>query len=224
MGSQKWLQMLVNERPGLLNDQIAGRLSVSADQVRWLSPLREQRYLEYRDDEFVNQLGISLVNRPLSSFWPRRGPSWDALGKCEHGQILLVEAKSHAEELVSTMEAKNPSSIKQIRSSLEETKQFIGTASALGVDWTTGVYQYANRLAHLYLMHRLNGLDTYLVLLYFLNDTEMAKPRTHVPATPSEWEAVIKYQDRLMGIRERHPLSDRIFHVFIDTGDIDPRA
>ena len=133
---------------------------------------------------------------------------------------MLVEAKSHVKELVSSSAAKNPSSVAKIRRSLTETKEYIARGSEANADWTIGVYQYANRLAHLYLLHRLNGLDAYLVQVYFLNDEDTRKADTYVPSTQSEWESAIVYQERLMGIRQRHPLTDRIVHAFIDVNDI----
>ena len=59
------------------------------------------------------------------------------------------------------------------------------------------------------------------MLLSFLNDNEMQARDTFVPTVKSEWESVITYQDRLMGIRQRHPLSDHIIHAFIDVKDIE---
>ena len=61
------------------------------------------------------------------------------------------------------------------------------------------------------------------MLLNFLNDKERKAGDTHVPRTESEWQSVIAYQDRLMGIRQKHPLTNRIIHVFIDVKDIEAR-
>ena len=222
-GSQKWLQILVNDRTELLNREISCQSTVEAEEIRWLSPLRRDNYREYYDRQFLDLLEIELENRPLESFWPSSGPRWDGLAKTARGQILLVEAKSHVGELVSSTGA-STSSLAKIRSSLAETKRLIHRDSDYAVDWTTGVYQYANRLAHLYLLHKLNGHDVYLVLVYFLNDSERQKPDTHVPATVGEWKSVIAHQDRIMGIRQRHPLSDRIIHVYIDVNDVEASA
>ncbi len=215
-----WLQTLINDCPDLLNEQLAPRLGATATDIDWLSPLRADDYREYRDDAFLELLGIQLTRRPLESFWPNRGPQWDGLGKTSQGHQLLVEAKSHVKELVSSSAAKDPCSVAKMRQSLTETKRYISRVSEANADWTVGTYQYANRLAHLYLLHRLNGLDAYLIQVYFLNDEDMKKPDTHVPSTQSEWESVIVYQERLMGIRQRHPLTDRIVHAFIDVNDI----
>ena len=222
-GSQKWLQILVNDCPELLNRAIAEHSQeMSADSIRWLSPLRRNGYREFCGQELIEQLGIRLEKRSLKSFWPQSGnqPNWDGIGKTENSQLLLVEAKSHIKELISTTGATEPS-LSIIRSSLTETKQHIHRVSESATDWTTGVYQYANRLAHLYLLKQLNDLDAYLVLLYFLNDKEMESGDTHAPNTAAEWESVITYQDRLMGIRQRHPLSSSIIHAFIDVNEIE---
>ena len=37
-------------------------------------------------------------------------------------------------------------------------------------DWSHCFYQYANRLAHLYLLRESNGLDAFLVFVYFVDD------------------------------------------------------
>ena len=220
-GSQRWLQALVNDSPGILNRAISECSSRPIEDIRWLSPLQQDNYREYYDQPFIDVLQVELIGQPLASFWPESGPRWDALGKSQNGQLLLVEAKSHVKELVSSLCAKDPRSVRKIGSALEATKSYLHRVSSPAVDWTTGVYQYANRLAHLYLLSVLNGLDAYLILVYFLNDHEMISGDTSVPASRSEWESVIAYQERLMGIRQRHPLSDRIIHVFIDVRDIE---
>ena len=220
-GSRKWLQILVNDRQDLLDQKIFRQSPLTAEYVRWLSPLRADNYREYYDRPFIDLLRIKLDKRDLGSFWPSSGPRWDALAKTDNGKILLVEAKSHTKELISSLGAKNQRSLSQIRASIAETKGSVGSRSESSVDWTVGVYQYANRLAHLYLLHKLNGLEAYLVLLSFLNDNEMQARDTFVPTVKSEWESVITYQDRLMGIRQRHPLSEHIIHAFIDVKDIE---
>ena len=208
---------------GSPNEQITQRFRGPLGHINWLSPLQEDEYAEYYDRNFIKKLDIKLAKKSLESFWPISGPRWDGLGKTNEEKIFLVEAKSHIKEMISSSHAKCPS-LAKIRSSLDKTKQFVGSKSSASIDWTTGTYQYANRLAHLYLLQILNDLDTYLILLYFLGDEEMKGPNTYVPTTQSEWESVIVYQERLMGIRQRHGLSDRIIHTFIDVKDIQVRV
>ncbi len=74
-GSQKWLQRLVNDDPDRLNVPIAAHLGLEGPgQVTWLSPVRDDSYAEYRDDEFLDLLGVDLDRRPRREFWPSGGP------------------------------------------------------------------------------------------------------------------------------------------------------
>lgn len=227
-GSQRWLQILVNYRPDILNSAIGQRLPETPGAIDWRSPLASENYKEHKDREFLVKLGNSPYLhdtlpawRNLYDFWPRNGPCWDAHGVTNKGQILITEAKSHTKEMQGAGSgAKTPKSIEKIDRSLKETQQFLGCVRA--VDWAKSPYfQYANRLAHLYWFHKLNGLDAYLVLLYFLNDTAMEAKNTVVPKDEKEWKPAIVSQDKDMGIPESHPLSDRIIYVFMDVKEIE---
>lgn len=207
-GSQKRMQRLVNEMPDLLNLQIREKLNLSEEEdIQWLSPLKDDDYAEYRDQAFINLLGVELKKVPLADFWPKGGPQWDALGKSDSGKLFLVEAKSHISELSSSIGAKDENSVRRIRRSLEETKDFLNLN--VEVDWSRGFYQYANRLAHLYLL-RQNDLPAYLVFVYFLNDSEMAGP-----ATIDQWKGAIELLHAYLGIT-RHKLRKYTADVFID--------
>jgi len=209
-GSQKWIQKLVNEQPEQLNSQIRAKLNLPKNEyIQWLSPLKTDRYSEYRDKEFIDLLGVKLEKKPLEDFWPRGGPQWDALGKSRSEKLFLVEAKSHIQELISTMKAKDKDSARRIRKSLQETKHFLGSNAE--VDWSSGFYQYVNRLAHLYLL-RQNGLSAHLLFIYFINDSEMKGP-----TTIHEWKGAIELLHSYLGIRRRK-LQDFVVDLFIDVG------
>jgi hypothetical protein len=81
-------------------------------------------------------------------------------------------------------------------------------------DWTTQYYQYANRIAHLYLLRELNGIDAELVLLCFLNDSEM-----NGPSRDRQWHDAFKVVERSIGILP-HELMDHVHHVFIDVSNL----
>jgi hypothetical protein len=99
-GSQKWLQVLVNQHPKLINEHIARELKGdSAMDIEWLSPLERAHYAEYHDAGFINQLDITL-KKPMADFWPPHGPVWDGLARTTQGQVFLVEAKSHPQYLI----------------------------------------------------------------------------------------------------------------------------
>lgn len=207
-GSQKWIQKLVNDRPEILNSQIWSTLSFSVNEdIQWLSPLKRDNYAEYRDQAFLNLLGVKLDKMPLAQFWPERGPQWDALGKSSGGKLLLVEAKSHISELISKSKAQDEASMKKIQESLEETGRYLN--SRVDAAWSESFYQYTNRLAHLYLLRK-NELPAYLVYVYFLNDAEMEGP-----ATFYEWEGAIKLLNSRLGIG-KHKLRKFMTNVYID--------
>jgi len=211
-GSQKWIQKLVNERPELLSSRIARELKLpDDDHVLWLSPLKSEGYAEYFDQASLDKLGVKLEKRPLRGFWPENGPHWDGLGKTvESEKLLLVEAKSHISELVSSARA-GDDSLQKVRKSLDETKRFLNSNS--NADWTVGFYQFVNRLAHLYLL-RQNDLPAYLVFVYFLNDSEMSGP-----TTVDEWRGALNLLHAHLGLG-RHKLRNYILDVFIDVSRI----
>ena len=212
-GSLKWIQRLINDYPNLINEQLSSGIDLSeGENIEWVSPLRSDDYAEYRDSSFVERLGISLERRTLDSFWPKRGPQWDALGRTNNEKIFIVEAKAHIEEIVSSSTQASKSSRLVIEESLRETKTFLGVDQS--IDWLGTFYQYTNRLAHLYLLRELNGINAYLVFLYFLNDTEMNGPQSI-----REWQAATKVLKASIGLRQ-HPFLRYIIDIFIDVPEL----
>lgn len=213
-GSQKWIQFLVNERADLLRVGLAPHLPFgAATRIEWRSPLRNDNYAEYRDSDSLSRLGIECPRKPLREFWPPRGPQWDALGTAKpNGPYLLVEAKANIPEILTSCTAVSLKSLNLIRKSLSATRDYLRCTK--GLDWTQGFYQYANRLAHLYFLRKMNELDAYLVFIYFLND------RTHLPTCEGEWRGALTLQKRLMGLG-RHKLDRYIVELFIDTGTLE---
>ncbi len=212
-GSLKWIQRLINVHPELINQHIAQAINLRKDDIiHWLSPLSTDDYAEYRDVSFIQRLAITLDGRSRASFWPNLGPQWDALGKTDSGKVLLIEAKAHLEEIVSPGTQASEMSKRKITSSLEETKVFLKVAPS--IDWSATFYQYANRLAHLYLLKILNDIDSYLVFVYFLNDEEMKGPKTI-----REWQAAVKVLEAALGL-SRHRLSRFILEIFVDVREL----
>ena len=231
-GSRKWLQVLVNCRPGLLNDAISQRLPEPPGDIDWRSPLVDDHYAEYRDQSFLDRLAGSRHFRPpekpqqeLSEFWPRFGPQWDALAVTDKGQIVLVEAKAHIPEMVTApTQARGETALRKIQESLGRVKGFVNSKSP--ADWSTSFYQYANRIAHLYWMRELNGHDAYLINLFIVNDREM-----NGPESVAEWQAAIRLQEVFLGVRQGSQASYAlepwvgacVLDVFIDANDIPVR-
>jgi hypothetical protein len=92
-GSLKWIQHLVEYHPSALDNalRVKGALS-NGQHIDWLSPLREDKWAEYRDVQWLKKIKQVHLSPILKKFWPRRGPQWDALAKDETGRVFLFEA------------------------------------------------------------------------------------------------------------------------------------
>ena len=209
-GSQRWLQIAVQEAPGLLDDALRKSGAIEAgDSVDWKSPLRTDQFAEYRDGEVLRCLGIAkLPTRSLAEFWPRRGPVWDALGRTKAGRLILVEAKAHIPEAASPPSQAQGDSLKLINESLIEARAHY--APKANADWSRTLYQYANRLAFQYLFAHVNRLPTLLVFLDFYNATDVGGPESE-----AEWHGATRLIHALLGLPadlSRHG----VFHAYVD--------
>ena len=218
-GSQKWLQLAVNDYSELFNTLVAQQLHPKPSSIEWVSPLRCDDYAEYRDGDFIDRLGLELKNCPLNTFWPARGPWWDGLAKTDKDQVLLVEAKAYIGEMKG--KGSNATSCKSrdmIACILAKTQTFL--CAKQSCDWAKSpYYQYANRLAHLFLLAELNGIDAYLLNIYFLNDA-----RKKGPNSSDFWEGAIHKQYEEMGLLQDHALADRIVNLYMDVRKLDRRG
>jgi len=213
-GSQYWIQYLVNENPTLLNHHIGCSIKcLDPDQIKWLSPRKDDAYAEYCDAEFINLLAIKPLRIPLERFWPQGGPCWDALGKAGADKIILVEAKSHIAELASNpCQARSLASIELINASLSKTKVFFDAHEY--VDWTKCFYQYANRLAHLRFLREDNNINAFLIFIYFINDSKMEGP-----TCKPQWQGAIDLLHSFLGLKIKK-LSPFVADVFIDVANL----
>ncbi|MBV5313178.1 MAG: hypothetical protein JZU47_07760 [Prolixibacteraceae bacterium] len=207
-GSLKDMQLLINEHPDLLNSNIRQNIpSLKNIQIGWLSPLKNDNYSEYKDDDFINLLGLNLT-KPLSNFWPQKGPQWDALGKSKNGNVFLIEAKANIPEIVSGPTGARIKSKMLINKSLIETKIFLNINNDM--DWSHKFYQYTNRLAHLYFLREQNNVPAWLVNIYFINDKTVNGPKTE-----EEWLGAIRVMKCYLGVGH-HKLSKYMIDIFID--------
>ena len=94
-GSQYWLRVAVNGARDVINREVRAVVALAAgEEIEWISPLAPA-YTEYQDQQFVDQLRITLPAVPLKDFWPKGGPVWDALARTPKGRVFLIEAKAH---------------------------------------------------------------------------------------------------------------------------------
>ncbi len=206
-GSQKCIQICCTTKTSYFNKEIHRQTGLPLD-IEWLSPLANEYYTEYRDGAFLNKLGLH-TNTPLKTFWPKRGPSWDALGKADDIPIL-VEAKVHIAEAISAPTRASINSLKTIRASLNTVKSDLKVNPE--IPWHLSFYQYSNRIAHLYYLRVLNKIDAHLLFVNFINDSEM-----NGPMCAETWEACYQILEAALGLKPRHALSKYIHHVIIDT-------
>jgi len=209
-GSQHWLQLLVSRGPGLFAEQVLPKLHPPSDgSIEWLSPVLSDYFAEYRDAAFLKRIEVALPRRSLSSFWPPRGPVWDGLARTSRGDVLLVEAKANIPELASPPTKASPRSATLIESSLTEAKPAFGAPPE--AEWSSTYYQYANRLAHLYLLRGLNQISAYLVFLYFTNAHDVSGP-----CSEEEWRPEIHRLHEALQLGTG-PLSPFVLSVFVDS-------
>ena len=216
-GSQRWLQLAVNRCPDVIDDAISRAMGLGqGETIEWLSPLESKDFIEYRDQAFLERLGLSPQHRKLSDFWPGRGPVWDGLARAGAGRSLLIEAKANVPEFDSSPTRASGRSLTRIRAAMEETRSFLRVRSE--TDWTKCFYQYANRLAHLYFLRESNGIDAALVFVYFTGDATV--PGVN-PVSHEGWEAAIGLATNHLGVRSSSPwIRENVVDVFIDVKDL----
>jgi hypothetical protein len=203
-GSQRWLESVVKDAPQLLDEQIG------AGHIDWRSPVAKDDYAEYRDEAFLKRVGVKAATRALNLFWPRGGPQWDGLGVADSGEVILVEAKAHLNELYSPASSASEESLATIQLALREAARGLGVPD--GFEWSKQFYQYANRLAHAYFLNTVNNVPTKLAFVYFVGDNDVKGP-----ATRAEWETAIDAVHQGLGLA-RTPAF--VVDVFIDVTQI----
>ena len=189
-GSQLQTQIYVARRQDELNIAIQRVLSEAGaptTTIEWTAPLESHQFREPVDYTFLAALRLADYSRALREFWPSGGPNWDVLailGDAGRPGVLLVEAKSYPGEVYGAgCNATSLRSRKLIRESLTRTQMWLGVASTF--DWLGKLYQYGNRLAHLFFLREVLGVDTWLVNLCFTNDI------TRIPVTEDEWRLTL---------------------------------
>jgi hypothetical protein len=116
--------------------------------------------------------------------------------------VVIVEAKSHPREMRSSCCKAIEDNRRKIESALCATKSWLGVVD--GVSWTGALYQYANRLAHLFFFKEVLGLEAWLVNVYFLNDP-------HSPTGHDRWIEEIQLLKRAAGVPSSIPYVSDLF-------------
>ena len=215
-GSQRWLQVAVNRCRTVIDDAVAQAINLEGETIEWLSPLESDCFKEYRDEEFLERIDVCPRHRQLADFWPHRGPVWDGLARTSRGRRLLIEAKANIPEFDTSPTRATGESLYKIEKAFSETREFLKVRSS--TDWTKCFYQYANRLAHLYFLKQLNGVDAALVFIYFTGDTTVPGRE---PVSREGWHAAIDLANHHLGVHADDPwISENVVDVFIDVDDL----
>lgn len=124
-GSQRWLQIAVNRKPQLLLSALRRSGAIGPrSSVTWQSPLEADGFHEYRDQSALTKAQIASLKKPLSDFWPARGPVWDAIGVTSESTPVFIEAKAHIPEALSPATRASAASRDLIEQSLIKARRF----------------------------------------------------------------------------------------------------
>lgn len=208
-GSLKWIQRAVNVRPAVIDALILPEIP-SASKIDWLSPIEADGFAEYRDRSFLERIGHPDLTETLSHFWPARGPQWDALGRTDTGEIILVEAKAHIDEMLSGGTRSSEPSLQKINCAFDQTMKALGATPA--TDWTGTLYQTANRLAHLHFFTA-HDVPARLVFVCFVGDDDVGGP-----SSADEWRGALRIVRRMLRLSKSQK---RIIDVFPSISELE---
>lgn len=195
-GSQLQMQLYVDEHTAILDAAIRSATALDGP-LRWVSPVRGSGFREFKDAEFLDQVGLAHLVGELRRFWPSSGPRWDGLATAEGKgapRVVLAEAKSYPREVRGG--GCKASDVNNARRRIERALGEAG--SELGVEdtapWMGALYQYANRIAHTLFLRR-HGVAAYLVNLCFYDDPHPSRRTTEL-----EWRAAAAALKKEMGL------------------------
>jgi hypothetical protein len=103
-GSQLQTQIYVSRRTVQLSEAVGRAIGVVPASIAWVAPLEDHRFREPMDGAFLDALQLGHLRPQLAAFWPKRGPSWDALAVVTGGDgpeaFILAEGKSYLAEML----------------------------------------------------------------------------------------------------------------------------
>lgn len=197
-GSKYWMQEIVNNDS--LKEELGRRLG--RESLKWISPLANDSYDEYQLTENKLKQEIPELENMDFSFWPKRGPEWDAIALSEdRSELYLFEAKSYKNEMRKGMGATDKDSIYKIKESMKKTcEEFYENVYDEKI-WEGKYYQLGNRLTFLYNMNHEEKLPKVkLVLLNIVYDiTHDDSKRTQLEEWKKHYEEVF---EKMTGSKE----------------------
>jgi hypothetical protein len=219
-GSQRHLQIYVNEETETINKKISEVLEIDSSTIKWKAPLKENQYKEPVDKSFWNDIIKTEFKKELNKnceFWPYKGANWDgvAIAKNKAGEkiLILIEAKAHKEEIVEKdgSGAEAQKSIDTINKSIKNAQNDINIKSCN--DWTTHYYQMANRLTHTIYLNE-QGIKTYLIYVYFLKDEGW--PDDDKFNSNNDCQDVINKEKKCLGINGNNKVDALMKEIYLE--------
>ncbi len=211
-GSEFHLLRWLGRHRDSLSEKVREAVGIN-DSIHWLDfgfpNGKGQLDEELQGFSFISD---SKVQAEWKKFWPPRGTqhNWDCIGETSTGRLLLVEAKSHIEELKSSTKASEDSK-QQIMDAFAIVGKSLGIGSTK--NWTEIYYQLANRIAALWFLNK-HCVAAALVNIYFLNDLGNSSRRC--PSDISFWEEEIKKEYKYLGIFNNSFIKENVFSCFIE--------
>ncbi len=210
-GSKYWIQTLINNNnKGADLTKILQKEDANVGDVKWLSPLSEEEYREYRINSpiMIEKLlseGINLKKPYDLDFWPSEGPHWDAIGtykdpKESKPTLVLVEVKTNAKEMESPKGSKGTSAYSVenqilIEHSMYDAYKRLGPGKDFDL-WLHKYYQLGKRLTFLNALGKI--INVKLVLLNIVDD------ETDIKFSQLEWDAHYIYLfEQMLGIKKQ---------------------
>ena len=194
-GSKRCLQAYLedDEKRKDLEDKVCAiNTEWEVTELVWLGPKKSDSGWDWKEltgNAFWRAIGVNP--KETRTFWPARGPHWDAVAKLtlddNTHRYVFFEAKANVDELKSWMRSKSKNSINIIEKSLNK---YVTNA-------TTCYYQTSNRIAHKRFLDEIRGTD-YAVLCYLIFHDD----KTHKPTTKSQWGPALKIEHDAFNLDE----------------------
>jgi hypothetical protein len=200
-GSQRQIQAYVNTEG--LTERLGAELRdafpvLEGAEIDWRAPRAAERYEEPCDETFWAAIERPELAGTAASWWPKRGPEWDAVGLARRQGldqvVVLIEAKAHPDELGDgAMGATSETSISMIKVALDKARVEL-KATGSPASWVGPHYQLANRVAWVRWLQQAK-VDAVLAHVLFEDD------RSHKPASRQELEQAVESMHRALGIQ-----------------------
>jgi hypothetical protein len=191
------------------------------EKISWLDFNFSKKNKPRERDQEIHGIDFldNKIRKQWRTYWPQRGNihNWGAVGKLfyeDKQEWLLVEAKSHVDEIFSYCGAKSTYSNEKIKDALILTKKAFNAEQVTVEKWLAPYYQYCNRLSMLHFLNERSKpkVLSNLIFLYFYGDEFRNR---QCPKIADEWKPFIKKMYWHIGINEKKGLMNRVYSVYL---------